>query len=99
MLTIILSILLSIALVLCAFVVCYIRKLIIQNRRLIKENSKLRNEIKLFSGVVIQQLDHYLEHPQCEKCEYEEEYYGHKCKNCGIFYAHGNAPWDDLYPY
>ncbi len=26
---------------------------------------------------------------------FEETYYGHTCKKCGLFYAHGCAPWDD----
>lgn len=26
--------------------------------------------------------------------EFEETYYGDKCKKCGTFYADGNAPWD-----
>jgi hypothetical protein len=24
-----------------------------------------------------------------------EEYYGHRCDKCGVFYAFGCAPWDD----
>lgn len=26
--------------------------------------------------------------------QWEEEYYGHRCKKCDLFYAHGQAPWD-----
>lgn len=26
---------------------------------------------------------------------FEETYYGHTCKKCGLFYAFGCAPWDD----
>jgi hypothetical protein len=26
--------------------------------------------------------------------KWEEEYYGHRCKECDLFYAHGCAPWD-----
>lgn len=27
---------------------------------------------------------------------FEETYYGHKCSKCGLFYAHGCAPWEDI---
>lgn len=27
--------------------------------------------------------------------DYKEEYYGHRCTKCGLFFAHGCAPWDD----
>lgn len=26
--------------------------------------------------------------------EWREEYYGTRCRNCGVFYVHGQAPWD-----
>lgn len=26
---------------------------------------------------------------------FEETYYGHTCKKCGLFYAEGCAPWED----
>lgn len=26
---------------------------------------------------------------------FEETYYGHTCKKCGLFYAFGCAPWED----
>lgn len=25
---------------------------------------------------------------------YVEEYYGHRCTECGVFFPHGGAPWD-----
>ena len=37
----------------------------------------------------------------CQPCPnwddhiFEETYYGHCCKKCSLFYAHGCAPWDD----
>jgi hypothetical protein len=27
--------------------------------------------------------------------DFEEDYYGHRCKKCGLFFAHGCAPWDE----
>jgi hypothetical protein len=30
--------------------------------------------------------------------DFEENYYGYQCKNCDLFYAFGNAPWDDQEP-
>jgi hypothetical protein len=32
----------------------------------------------------------------CEwgKHEWKEVYYGTECKLCGMFFAHGQAPWD-----
>ena len=29
------------------------------------------------------------------ECEWEEEYYGWRCKKCGKFYAFGQAPWEE----
>lgn len=29
------------------------------------------------------------------ECDWVEEYYGHRCGNCDMFYPHGCAPWDD----
>ncbi len=26
--------------------------------------------------------------------DFEEVYYGHRCRKCDLFYAHGCAPWD-----
>lgn len=33
---------------------------------------------------------------QVTLCDHEwaEEYYGHRCSKCDLFYAHGCAPWD-----
>jgi len=30
-------------------------------------------------------------------CDYIDEYEGQRCKNCGVFYAWGQAPWDLSY--
>lgn len=27
--------------------------------------------------------------------DFAENYYGHKCSKCGLFYAFGCAPWED----
>lgn len=27
--------------------------------------------------------------------DFQEEYYGYKCINCGLFYPYGCAPWED----
>ena len=34
---------------------------------------------------------------QIANCQHDwsEEYYGHRCRKCDFFYAHGTAPWDD----
>lgn len=29
-----------------------------------------------------------------QSCNFLEEYYGHRCSRCGVFYPHGGAPWD-----
>jgi hypothetical protein len=29
------------------------------------------------------------------KHDFDEDYYGYKCQNCGIFYPYGCAPWED----
>ena len=36
--------------------------------------------------------------PSCQNWEdhkWKETYYGDECENCGLFFAHGCAPWDD----
>ena len=27
--------------------------------------------------------------------DFAEEYYGYKCRNCDLFYAFGQAPWEE----
>jgi len=34
--------------------------------------------------------------PHWDDHVFEEGYYGNRCKRCGLFYAYGCAPWDDL---
>jgi len=29
------------------------------------------------------------------ECFFIEEYYGNRCRKCGLFFAFGCAPWDD----
>lgn len=29
------------------------------------------------------------------RCDFAEVYYGWECKICGLFYAFGQAPWDE----
>jgi len=34
--------------------------------------------------------------PHWDEHEFEEGCYGNRCKKCGLFYAYGCAPWDDM---
>lgn len=33
--------------------------------------------------------------PDWHDHEWKEEHYGTRCAKCGLFFAHGQAPWDD----
>jgi len=33
------------------------------------------------------------------RCKFDEVYYGHQCNVCGLFFAHGCAPWDAVPEY
>lgn len=39
--------------------------------------------------------EHAQEFCQLTDHEFKEEYYGHRCERCGLFYPFGCAPWDD----
>jgi hypothetical protein len=37
--------------------------------------------------------------PSCKDWDdhdFADDYYGYKCQKCGLFFAYGCAPWEDL---
>lgn len=33
--------------------------------------------------------------PYSHECEYDDDHFGYKCRECGNFIAYGCAPWED----